>query len=154
MAWSLTCRDRKRPTQKVGESHPATKKTPALGHGDREALPHPGEAGRPPRHPEPGRDVHCRRRTPRGGRGTYTHQEWETGGCTPDWERKTSNGEGSWHRTHMSTHCMHVQRCGGETCVHTRRGEADMSRGTHSPPNHAHRAHLHLLCLCPPPGLG
>lgn len=55
------------------------------------------------------------------GRGTHTHQEWETGGCTPDWERKTSSREGSWHRTHVSIHCVHMWRWGGERCAHTRR---------------------------------
>lgn len=133
--------DRRRPTQEVGESHPQQDvkgDTRPGAWGWRGPSVHPGIQNQGETRALQEMD------TQRGERDT---PGVETGGCSPDWERKTSNGEGRWHRTHVSVHCVHTRRWGGERRAHTTRGEADMSRGTHRPP-------LHLLCLCPPPGLG
>ena len=84
------------------------------------------------------RHMHCRRWTPREGRGAHTRSG-------DGWRQPRAGEEGGRAgHTCLYTACA---RGGGERRAHTTRGEADMSRGTHRPP-------LHLLCLCPPPGLG
>lgn len=81
------------------------------------------------------RHVHCRRWTPRGGRGMHTRSG-------DGWLQPRAGEEDEQRRREVA---QDTRVC--TLRAHTTGGEADMSRGTHRPP-------LHLLCLCPPPGLG
>lgn len=144
---ALTCGDRRRPTQEVGESHPqqdvkGDTRPGAWGWRGPSAprrswTPAPASRARE-------RHVHCRRWTPRGERETHTRSGdgWlqpRSGEEDKQWRRELAQD------TRVRTLHAHVEVGWGEACAHHE------GRGRHE---QGHTQAPSAPSLCPPPGLG